>query len=97
MLRPYVGIEGVQVTDDIANQYKLPKGVYISKIENFSAAQKAGLQVGDVITEVEGKEVKSVDDINAIKENYKIGDKIKIKIIRDKKDMNIELTLEEKP
>lgn len=97
VLRPYVGIEGVQVTDDIANQYKLPKGVYISKIENFSAAQKAGLQVGDVITEVEGKEVKSVDDINAIKENYKIGDKIKIKIIRDKKDMNIELTLEEKP
>ncbi|MCI8518604.1 MAG: trypsin-like serine protease [Clostridia bacterium] len=97
VLRPYLGIEGIEVTDDIANQYKLPKGVYISKIENFSAAQKAGLQVGDVITEVEGKEVKSVDDINAIKENYKIGDKIKLKIVRDKKDMNIELTLEEKP
>lgn len=97
VLRPYVGIEGIEVTDEIAKQYKLSKGVYVSKIENFSAAQKAGIQVGDVITEVDGKEVKSVDDINAIKENHKIGDKIKLKIVRDKKDINIELTLEEKP
>lgn len=97
VLRPYLGIEGIAVDEDLARQYKLVKGVYVRTVEDFSAAQKAGLKVGDVITEVEGKEVTSVDDINEIKEEHKIGDKLKLKVNRDKKDITIELTLEEKP
>lgn len=97
VLRPYLGIEGIAIDEDLAKQYKLVKGVYVRTVEDFSAAQKAGLKVGDVITEVEGKEVTSVEDINKIKEQHNIGDKLKLKINRDKKEMTIELTLEEKP
>lgn len=97
VLRPYLGIEGIAIDEDLAKQYKLVKGVYVRTVEDFSAAQKAGLKVGDVIIEVEGKEVTSVEDINKIKEQHNIGDKLKLKINRDKKEMTIELTLEEKP
>lgn len=44
VLRPYIGIEGIKVDEELAKEYKLVEGVYISKVENFSAAQKAGLQ-----------------------------------------------------
>lgn len=44
VLRPYIGIEGIKVDEELAKEYKLIEGVYISKVENFSAAQKAGLQ-----------------------------------------------------
>lgn len=97
VLRPYLGIEGIAVDEDLAKQYKLVKGVYVRTVEDFSAAQKAGLKVGDVITKVEGKEVTSVEDINKIKEEHNIGDKIKLQVNRDKKEITIELTLEEKP
>lgn len=97
VIRPYLGIEGISVTDELAVKYNLIKGVYISKIENFTSAQKSGLQVGDVITEVEGKAVGTVDDITAIKNAHQVGDKIKLKVYRDNKYIDIELTLQEQP
>lgn len=97
VIRPYLGIEGIAVTDEMATQYKLVKGVYISKIQNFTAAQKAGLEVGDVITEIDGNKIETVDDIDKIKESHKVGDKLTIKVYRDKDYKDIKLTLEEQP
>ena len=97
VIRPYIGIEGMTIDENLAAQYKLVKGVYVRSIEDFTAAQKAGLKVGDVITEVEGKTVEDVDDINEIKNTHKIGDKLKLKIYRNSEYKEIELTLEEKP
>lgn len=59
--------------------------------------KKQVCKLGDVITEVEGKKVTSVDDINEIKNNRQIGDKVKLKIYRDGNYKDIELTLQEKP
>lgn len=97
VLRPYIGIEGMQIDESLAKQYKLVQGVYIRKVEDFTAAQKAGLRVGDVITEVNGKAVLTVDDINAIKNEKQIGEKVTLKVYRDKEYKDIELVLEEKP
>lgn len=97
VLRPYIGIEGQTINEEMARQYKLVEGVYVRKVEDFTAAQKAGLKVGDVITEVEGKAVKAVDEINEIKNTHQIGDKLKLKIYRDKEYKEIVLTLEEQP
>ena len=59
--------------------------------------KKQVCKLGDVITEVEGKKVTSVDDINEIKNNRQIGDKVKLKIYRDGHYKEIDLTLQEKP
>ncbi len=97
VLRPYVGIEGMTIDSDLSKQYNLPEGVYVRKVEDFSPAQKSGLKAGDVILEVEGKKVTKVDEINEIKAQHKIGDKIKIKINSNKEEKEIELILEEQP
>lgn len=97
VIRPYIGIEGTAMDEATAKRYNLVEGVYITSVENYTAAQKAGLKVGDVITEVEGEEIETVDDIDEIKEKHKVGDTIKLKVYRNKSYMDIEVTLEEEP
>lgn len=97
VIRPYIGIEGIAIDEEMAEEYSLVEGVYVRKVEDFTAAQKAGIRAGDVITEVNGKKVSSVDDINEIKGEHNIGDKLTLKIYRDNEYKDVELTLAEKP
>ena len=96
--RPLIGIGGISVTEAIAKANNLPIGVYIKELTAFGAAERAGLQTGDVITEFDGKEVKTIDDINEIKDAHAVGDTIKVKFVRNGKTSSTDLTLlEEKP
>lgn len=61
---PYVGLRLSTVTDEIAKEYSIPKGVYIKSVELDSPAMAAGLQEADVITTVNGEEVKTVEQYN---------------------------------
>lgn len=97
VIRPYVGITGIELDKEDAEKYKLVEGVYVRSVEDFTAAQKAGLKPGDVIVDIDGTEIKTVDDINKIKDAHGIGDKINIKVYRDKDYRTVELTLEEEP
>ncbi len=97
VIRPYMGVEVMTIDKDLAEQYKLVEGAYIRKVEDFTAAQKAGLRAGDTITEINGEAIKTKDEVIEIKNKYKIGDKLIIKVYRDKEYKTIELTLEEQP
>lgn len=97
VIRPYIGIEGITIDESLAKQYKLVKGVYIRKVEDFAAAQKAGLKPGDIITEINGKAITTVDEINEIKNEHKIGDTLVLKVYRDNEYKEINLILQEKP
>lgn len=93
--RPYIGISGIDVDEAIAKQYNLVEGVYIKSVENFSAAEKAGLKTGDVIIEADGIQIKNMDELNTIKNKHKVGDEIKLKINRNGTHQEITLTLQE--
>ncbi len=96
--RPVIGIGGIDVTEAIAKANDLPMGVYVKTVSEFSAAERAGIKTGDVIVEFDGKKVKSIDDINEIKNAHKVGDTLSVKLIRSGKTVKTELTLlEEKP
>ena len=97
VLRPYIGITGLTIDENLAKQYKMIEGVYVREVDDFSAAQKAEIKVGDIITEVDGKAVKSIENIEEIKNQHKIGDKLNFKVYRNKEYKNIEVTLEEQP
>ncbi len=92
--RPYIGITGREITEELAQKNNLVVGIYITDIEGFSAAEKAGLKIGDVIIEADGSKVKTVDELNAVKNKHKIGEKMKLKIVRDGKEKEITLTLQ---
>lgn len=96
LLKPIlvIGISASSVTDEISKERNLPVGVYIHEVQQYSAAEKAGLKPGDVIIKFDGKTVKTVAKINDIKAKHNSGDIIKVNIIRngDKKTINLKLS-----
>lgn len=95
--RPYIGITGSSLTEALAERYNYPVGVYVESVEEGGPAEEAGLEVGDVITEVEGQAVGSVEEINTIKNTYSIGDTISLTIYRDNDYTTVDVTLGETP
>ncbi len=95
--RPYIGITGLDLDETTAKTYDLVVGVYIKAIDDFSAAEKGGLKVGDVITHVDGREIKTVDEMNKIKEEFNIGDELKITVNRNGETKELTITLGEQP
>lgn len=94
--RPYLGIEGITINDATAEKYKVVPGVYIKSIVTFSPADKAGLNKADIITAVNGKDVKSEEELTDIIEKYKIDETVNITFFRDGKTENATVKLEEK-
>ena len=95
--RPYIGISGMDLDEKTAKIYNLVIGVYVKTVEDFSAAEKGGLKPGDVIIEAEGKSIKTMDELNEIKNSHKIGDEITLKINRDGNEKEITIKLGEQP
>ena len=58
---PYIGLELSTVTSEIEREYEIPKGAYIKEVRMDSPAMAAGLQSGDVITEMGGDTIYTVD------------------------------------
>lgn len=78
--RPSLGISGEDITQDIANTYNVPLGVHVLKTTENSGAQKAGLNSYSIITKVDGKTVKTTEDLANIVSKHKIGDTVKVEI-----------------
>ena len=93
--RPYIGISGRDLTEATAKRYNMVEGIYIVTVDEFSAAEKAGLKAGDVIIEADGKRIKTMNELNEIKNTHSIGDTMKLKIHRDGAEKEITLTLGE--
>ena len=88
-----LGITIRDITEDMSKQYSMPVGVYITEVSSMSAAERAGLQKGDIITEFAGETVTSADDLNAIKAKQTSGDTVSVKIDRNGKEMTLDLVV----
>jgi len=97
VLRPYIGIEGTDLDEKTANRYNLPVGIYINSIQTFSAAEIAELKVGDVIIKADGENIKTMDELNDMKNKKNIGDEMTLTVCRNGENIDITLTLKEKP
>ena len=95
--RPYIGITGMDLDAETAKANKLVEGIYIRDVETFSAAEKAGMKIGDVIIEADGKSIKTMDELNEIKNSHNIGDEMKIKVNRDGEEKELTIKLGEQP
>ena len=92
-----IGVEGYMVTEDQSEAYGMPVGFYISKIVEDSGADKAGLEIGNIITGIDDKEVKNFSDLRDVIYSKKKGDKVKLRISytsgRSYKEKDVEVTL----
>lgn len=94
VVRPYIGIAGSDISEQISKRYNVPQGVYIEEVQEDSPASKAGLKEGDIITAINDTTIKTISELNKIKNTYNVGDKVTLKIKRVDDELNIELTLE---
>lgn len=76
---PYLGINGVDVTEAVAKEQGIPKGVYVREIEVDSPAMQAGIQNGDVITEINKSAVTAISSMNKILMESQVGEQIRIR------------------
>lgn len=97
VLRPYIGISGIDLDERNANYYKLPVGIYVKQIASNSPASSSDIKTGDVITGFDGKQVSTMSELNKIKEEKNIGDKVTLDVFRNGETKKIEVTLGEQP
>ncbi len=92
-----IGVEGYMVTASQNKAYGMPIGFYIQKTISGGGAEKAGLEKGDIITEIDGNKVEAMSDIQDVIYSKKKGDKVKLKISypngREYKEKEVEVTL----
>lgn len=93
--KPLIGISAQEVSEEVSQMYDIPVGVYIVEVTQGGAAEKAGIQKGDILVKLDGKEVKTMSDIDAIKKTHKAGDTVKAVISRDGKTITVNLTFTE--
>ena len=87
--RPLLGITGTAVTEELAAFYHIPQGVYV-----YSASDSS-LQQGDVITAIDGTEITTMEELNAQKNQHKAGETVTLRISRDGRSMDVQVTLQE--
>ena len=88
-----LGITITDVTKEISEQYNMPMGVYITEVSTMSAAERAGLQRGDIITEFAGEKVTCADDLNKIKAKQTSGDVVEVVVDRNGKEVKLDLVV----
>lgn len=95
--KPQLGISCQDVTEMVSQMYGLPVGVYITDVTEGSAAEKAGLGKGDVITAVDGEKVTTSEELNAEKNKHEAGEDLEITYIENgtQEEKTITVTLDE--
>ena len=99
--RAILGVTGMDV-DKYIDQQKAKgespdlgtvKGVYVDKVSDGSAAEEGSLEKGDIVTQIDGKEVNKMSELQEQISQHKPGDKVKLTYIRNKKTKTTEVTL----
>ena len=76
----YLGVSGLDISTEDAEKYNMPQGVYIAKVASGSAAEEAGLRVGQIITKIDGKEITTAAQLAQTVQNHKGGDTLTITV-----------------
>ena len=88
-----------QTREQMAQQYRydVTEGVFVCSVDPDSAAAKAGLKLGDVITKIDDTTISDMTDLNAAKKSYRAGDTVTLTIYREGKTIEVELTFDAAP
>ena len=79
----YLGITGESIDEAASKQYNIPEGVYVKSLSDTGAAYKSGIQQGDVITAIDGSEVKEIEDVREIVNSKRVGTTIEVTVKRN--------------
>ena len=95
--RGTLGVTGSELNSDLAESfdYKGKAGAFVNEVLEGGAADKAGVQAGDIITSINGKPIKSFGELRAMIATLGAGADIKLGIFRDGRNLTLDVTLQE--
>ena len=88
-----LGITISEITEEMSKQYGYPVGLYITEVSSMSAAERAGLQRGDIITAFSDEPVVTADDLNTLKAGHTTGDIVSIVVDRNGREVTLEIVM----
>lgn len=88
----YLGIVGKEVTDSVAKELDMPKGLYVKGVEADSPAMYCGIRTADVIIAIQGTDIEDMDDYVEVLRRRKSEDVLKITLMRQGPDGYVEMT-----
>jgi S1-C subfamily serine protease len=99
VIRPWLGILGVGVNEQIAQYYRLPsdRGILVTRVFENSPAYQAGIAPGDMIIEADHKDVKDMGELTKELQSKKVGDDLSVTIQRGPQTGEISMKLAESP
>lgn len=92
----FLGIQGQDISSDVAKAYNMPEGVYVYQVVSGSAADKAGIRQGDIITSFDGQAVSTMQQLKELMTYYESGQKVKVTFQRlgnGYEEQTVEVTL----
>jgi len=96
--RPYLGVGYQIISREVAIRNELPEGAYVQQVVEGSAAEKAGVLPGDIITKMDGQKLTdSEGGLAAVINKKKVGDSVTVTVWRDGKTLELKATLEAAP
>ncbi len=95
--RAYLGIRYRLISRDVAILNEVPQGAYIQEIVADSPAEKAGIQIGDIVTKIDNQSINTETTISDFIQTKKVGDKIKLDVWSDGDTKAVEATLAQTP
>ncbi len=95
--RPYLGVSYRIVSSDLAKLNDVPEGAYVQDVIQGSSAEEAGIKSGDILTKVDGQAVNESTPLSALIAKKKIGDTLKITLVRDGQSQDVEAVLKVAP
>ncbi len=96
---PYVGVEYVPLSAAVAAQLNVTytQGDYIQDVVSGSPAETAGLQKGDIVTQIDGQDLKTDSSFAETVDNHKPGDVVSLTVVRGGQTQQIKVTLGTRP
>ena len=91
--RPSIGITVGAIPEEALEKYSMPEGVYISEVQENSDAAEKGLKKGDIVLEVNGTHVTTPEEIKDIKDQFNVGEVLKMKIWRDGETFEVDVAI----
>ena len=93
----YMGVTVMNTDEESAAMYGLPTGARIEEVVKGGAADRAGLQPKDIIIDLGGHQVRNITDLTRALRNFKADDVTTVTILRNGREMTLDITLDEKP
>ena len=93
--KAYLGLTTATVSPAVARYYDMAQGVFIYDVEAGSCAEAAGLMEGDIITAIDGVEVKNTTELAAAVKGYRAGDSAELTVVRDQAYITVQVVFDE--